>query len=680
MAEAEDVLSDAARHATIYAQRLWRRYRPLPDKPATALLADISPRLDLLITALTGSSLNIRIAQSPPHPTFLARVFRRVQSPWLRQPIPACDGQRIWLPADSLIEDIELGNELYRAMALQQAVRIQRGSATELKRDWSPLTADAFLLLEAWAADHELVQQLPGVKTSLTRLRQYALSQRPPLDAFSRSRRPLELLLRELLDTPVGTASATLPLSASPQQSVTLTPQLLMNLGLSDSQQSTGTAPLLKDWWTGDLRTPLRSEINRSASGTLIDPQQETVTTPPRSARLERRPDIREATDNEDDEQDSGIFMVQLDEPHQQAEDPFGLNRPVDRDEDISADDYGDMLSELSQARLVSTPGHSKEVLISDDPPDTNTAMQLKTAMREQKGLRYPEWDYRLQAYQLPGARLHLLPNLPGSQQWVDGTLDEHRSLLNQIRRRFEMLSARRVTRRRLLDGDDIDLQSWVDGYADFRAGGTLPETLYQTRRTAERNLAVTLLIDISGSTDSWVSNHRRIIDVEREALLLVSAALDGMGEPWSIQAFSGEGPDAVIVRQIKAFDESFSNDVALRISALEPEHYTRAGAAIRHATAGLMQQPASHRLLVLLSDGKPHDRDIYEGQYGVEDMRQAVTEATLQGISAFCLTIDRQAPAYLPRIFGPHNYALLPKPELLPTALLDWMKRLVVH
>ena len=53
MAEAEDVLSDAARHATVFAQRLWRRYRPLPDAPPTALLADIAPRLDLLITALT---------------------------------------------------------------------------------------------------------------------------------------------------------------------------------------------------------------------------------------------------------------------------------------------------------------------------------------------------------------------------------------------------------------------------------------------------------------------------------------------------------------------------------------------------------------------------------------------------------------------------------------------------
>ena len=90
------------------------------------------------------------------------------------------------------------------------------------------------------------------------------------------------------------------------------------------------------------------------------------------------------------------------------------------------------------------------------------------------------------------------------------------------------------------------------------------------------------------------------------------------------------------------------------------------------------MREPASHRLLLLLSDGKPNDVDAYEGRYGVEDMRQAVTEARLQGIFPFCLTIDRQAANYLPAVFGAHQYALLPRPELLPTVLLDWMKRLV--
>src|SRR5690606_27423129 len=132
MAEAEELVSDAARHATIHVQRLWRRYRPLPEGPPTALLVDIAPRLDLLISAVTGSSHAIRNAQLPARPTLLARFFRRAREPWQQQPLPATDGQRLWRHADSGQQDIENGAEAYRVMALQQALLAQRGTAQAL--------------------------------------------------------------------------------------------------------------------------------------------------------------------------------------------------------------------------------------------------------------------------------------------------------------------------------------------------------------------------------------------------------------------------------------------------------------------------------------------------------------------------------------------------------------------
>jgi nitric oxide reductase NorD protein len=232
---------------------------------------------------------------------------------------------------------------------------------------------------------------------------------------------------------------------------------------------------------------------------------------------------------------------------------------------------------------------------------------------------------------------------------------------------------------RKQLEGEEIDLDAWIAARADFRAGLPLNHALYQMSRIARRDMAITILIDVSGSTEARVSGTKRVIDIEREAALLVSVALEGMGEPYCILAYSGEGPDGVVVPTVKSFEESYSPAVARRIGALEPEQYTRSGAAIRHATSTLMHQPARHRLLLLLSDGHPNDVDEYEGRYGVEDMRQAVQEAKLQGVSPFCLTIDRQAADYLSKTFGRHQYALLPKPELLPTVLLDWIKRLIV-
>lgn len=679
MAEPEELISDAARHATIFAQRLWRKHRTPPELPQTITLNDVAPRLDLIITAIFGISYPLRTAQLPARTTLLSMLFRHDREPRRQQPIPATNGAAIWLPPDSEITDSR-AIEIYRVMTLQQAVRARRGGAALATTESSALRADVYLLLEAYAADEELAALLPGVAISVNVLRQAALKNRPALARFSDSRKPLELFLRRLLASHCGHPDKEVPLASTPEGSLAnvshvIRTFLLLPKGVDERQL--GPYPLVKDWWTGEFRIPSAPAEVLTAEEDADTSESEIST--PRSARLSRRPEEREATEDEQEENaESGIWMVQLDEPHQHAEDPFGLQRPTDRDQETSADEFGDMVSELSNARLISTPGRPKEVLLSDDPPDAHARQELKAAIAQGKGFIYPEWDYRQRIYRDPGATVRLLSSQAGSQKWVDKTLAEHESMLLAIRKRFEMLQARRITRRKQLDGDDIDLDAYTDSYADFRAGKYMAETLYQTRRTAERNIAITLLIDISGSTDSWVSANRRVIDVEREALLLVCVALEGLGEPYSVQAFSGEGPNAVTVQQIKDFEEHYSNEVALRISSLEPQHYTRAGAAIRHATADLMRQPAAHRLLLMISDGKPSDKDDYEGRYGVEDMRQSVIEASLQDIHCFCLTIDRQAANYLPRIFGAGGYALLTKPELLSSALLDWMKRLV--
>ena len=101
-------------------------------------------------------------------------------------------------------------------------------------------------------------------------------------------------------------------------------------------------------------------------------------------------------------------------------------------------------------------------------------------------------------------------------------------------------------------------------------------------------------------------------------------------------------------------------------------------GAALRHASTLLARESAAHRLLLLLSDGKPNDVDQYEGRYGIEDARQAIAEARLQQIHPHCLTIDRQAPAYARRIFGPTGFSVLHDPTRLPEALVRVVQQLI--
>ncbi|WP_374562310.1 nitric oxide reductase activation protein NorD [Ideonella sp.] len=668
MAEAEEVITDVARHATVFARDLWRRHRRGLPGPKVTGLRDVAPRLDLLLSAVFGRSFLLRIAEPPAPATFLTKVFRQAEGPRVTAALPATDGHSIWLPALLPDQPGFSGLEQFRVLALQQAQRASRGGAAVWPSLQDRLEQAVFLLLEAQAADAELVRQLPGTATALHALRRMALAQRPALALFPAHRAPLEALVRSALAADIA-ASPVHPLPDCVARAREVANEL----------RGQGMRPvkgrlLYRDLWTGELRAPLTTSVAAQAAEPLADDDERG---PPRSARMSRRPEVREAPEDEDDEK-QGAFMVQTAAPHEQAEDPIGLQRPTDRDEATAAQELADSLSELPEARLVSSPGRPKEVLLSDEPPEARAGRGAATAAGQGHALHYPEWDCAVQAYRERGVTVHVGTAPEGPQAWVDATLDQHRSTINLVKRRFEMLKARRVRVHKQLEGDEIDLDAYIAAYADFRAGHPMLPGLYQSCRQARRDMAIVLLADISGSTDGWVGANKRVIDVEREALLLVSIALQGMAEPNAILAFSGEGPHGVVIRVVKPFDEPFGAAVARRIASLEPEHYTRAGAAIRHATAVLMQQPARHRLLLMLSDGKPNDIDDYEGRYGAEDMRQAVTEARLQGIQPFCLTVDRQAAAYMPGIFGAHQYALLPRPELLPTVLLDWMRRLL--
>jgi nitric oxide reductase NorD protein len=504
---------------------------------------------------------------------------------------------------------------------------------------------------------------LPGMKSGLEAFRRAQLARRPPLQDFAPPRRALEALARSILqgDLPDARIAGA---AWSPAQSLELAARLA------------AAAPgcMFRDAWTGELRP---AGAVASAAEENMEP---SAGAPPvqRSAHLARRPQVR-AAEEQEDESRPGAWMVQSSQPAESAEDPFGMQRPADLDEDTGADEYADSVSELHEARLVSTPGRAREILVSDDPPESvaRRGLAREGAVAE---LSYPEWDHRLGGYRHPGATVRLLPAALGEQAWVDRTMQEHHALCADIRRRFEMLRAQRQRWRRRLDGDDIDIDACVEARADVLAGLPMSQNVYQHTQLTRRDLAITLLVDVSGSTDSWISDRRRVIDVEREALLLVCHALEGLGEPYSVLAFSGEGRQNVVMRSIKTFEEPFGATVARRIAAIEPENYTRAGAALRHAATCLVRRSAPHRLLLLLSDGKPNDNDEYDGTYGAEDMRQSVTEARLQGIFPFCLTIDRQAAGYLPRVFGAGHYALLHRPERLPPVLLEWMRRLIAQ
>jgi nitric oxide reductase NorD protein len=667
MGEPEGLLIEGARLAAAGTRQLWWRVRP-PGAAAVLALAQVRRRLELFLGALHGEPVPILPADPEPAPTWLARLLGRAPRHLApAEALAATDGERVWLPRalDARAgEDAAL--DRYRLLAVEQAARRGRGVARGQPHDAPRIERDLYRVAEGAAVDRALARDLPGLIPALRDARAAALAARPAIERLPPAEQAVERAVRAVL--------AAEPLAPPPELAAVETPGAARAWARAQARQPgaagryRGVAPVAL-WGTPRLPAP-------APGAREGEPPPASPPRPARSAALRRGPRARPAADDEDDAA-PGMWMVRFDDPMESAEDPMGLQRPADQGDSPEAAELADALSELPEARIVRTPGSPREVLESDGPSAAGPA-EGPRPRRDGPGITYPEWDHRLPAYRFPGAVVRPVRAPGGDAAWANGVLDRHAALVRRVRRRFDGLRPRRVRLGRQPDGADVDLGAYVTAFADRRAGEPGDDRLYTAARPARRDLAITVLVDVSASTDAWVAGSRRVVDVEKEALVVLLEALDVLGDRHAVLAFSGQGPRAVHLLTIRGFDETSPAPARRRIAALEPDGYTRVGAAIRHATALLGRERARHRLLLVLSDGKPNDVDEYAGRYGIEDTRQAVAEARLQGLLTFCLTVDREAPTYLPAIFGPRGYAVLPRPELLPTVLVEVLRSLV--
>ncbi|MBH0177416.1 MAG: hypothetical protein HP491_06015 [Nitrospira sp.] len=96
----------------------------------------------------------------------------------------------------------------------------------------------------------------------------------------------------------------------------------------------------------------------------------------------------------------------------------------------------------------------------------------------------------------------------------------------------------------------------------------------------------------------------------------------------------------------------------------------------LRVPSAKLLARDAIHRLLILISDGRPLDGE-YKDEYALEDTKTALREARQRGINPFCVTIDREADLYMRRMYGDVQFAVIDRVESLPSRLPRMYHRL---
>ncbi|MFC3166952.1 nitric oxide reductase activation protein NorD [Paracoccus fontiphilus] len=348
----------------------------------------------------------------------------------------------------------------------------------------------------------------------------------------------------------------------------------------------------------------------------------------------------------------------------------LNINRRVEDDDLDNARKAADDHEEIVLGQISKAPATKLKLHLDLAPEDVD---RERVAGR----FTYPEWDARAGVWMPDHCRVLAAPVEP-APDYAGITDPATRRRIDAVRRQFQALRPARLIRHAQPDGDDLDLDATLRSVTDLRASGRGSDRIWRQARPENRDLAVSILLDVSRSTESAVTG-RPVIDIEREALTALAWGLDACGDRFAIQGFSSLKRDRVWIHDCKSFDEPMAQRIEARIHALRPGFYTRLGAAIRHASAGLAKEGRSRRLMIVITDGKPNDLDHYEGRHGIEDSAMAVREARRAGHSVFGITIDKGAQSWFPRIFGQGGFSVIRDPDRLIGTLPQIYRQLVM-
>lgn len=580
---------------------------------AAVQLADIGRMAAVFFRALGGDpGLNVSAAPAVRHGA-RRRWLERIAGSGEKIELSWRDQETLRLPEKiGLFPERALNRDLYLWLIALAAVE------TASDQPWIVRNQQATLATLA---------RFPGLRQRYQRLVDALLALRPAPERLPADEAAQERAIRQALEQPGSVAA--LPSSQHPFQPVPMWPHPEPPVSATNCRTNGDGAP--------ERESAKQEEIVQS-----------------------KRKYLAERTDMPDG-RDGFLMMFRAESIFSWSE-FIKVNRPQDDDEDTQ---HAMLAAEDMDKLTVARDGKTSAAKLRFDL-DLPSASEDDAVLGE--GIALPEWDCRKQRMQPDHCRLLEMR----AEQTTAGALPPHlRRTARRLRNQFQALTPERIWLKAQQDGDEVDLDQWVQQEADRVSGGSVGERgLYRTLVNRQRDLSCLLLADLSLSTDTYVSDHARVIDIIRDSLYLFSEALSATGDRFALYGFSSLKRSHVRFHRLKSFDECYGDDIRGRIAAIKPGYYTRMGAAIRQASTLIRQQKSRQRLLLLLTDGKPNDLDQYEGRYGVEDTRVALMEARRMGLQPFCVTIDREANDYLPHLFGIGNYAVIREPQELPHKL----------
>jgi hypothetical protein len=284
----------------------------------------------------------------------------------------------------------------------------------------------------------------------------------------------------------------------------------------------------------------------------------------------------------------------------------------------------------------------------------------------------YSEWDYQIQLERPSWATVLEKRAKSGDLQIIDDIASQHKRIISKMKFLLDAMQPQGVQRiRKLEDGDEIDINAAIRAQIDVRMGRQPDSRIMMRSVRKTRDISVLVLLDLSESTNEKVAGQdHTVLQLTREACVLLSDAISKVGDPFAIHGFCSDGRHNVEYFRFKDFDQPYDEEPKAKLAGMTGQLSTRMGAAIRHASHYLNQQRSSKKLLMVITDGEPADVDVRDPQYLRYDTKKAVEEAGRSGILTYCMSLDPRADQYVSRIFGARNYMVVDQVERLPEKL----------
>lgn len=284
----------------------------------------------------------------------------------------------------------------------------------------------------------------------------------------------------------------------------------------------------------------------------------------------------------------------------------------------------------------------------------------------------YSEWDYQIQLERPAWATVLEKRAKAGDLQLINDITSQHKRTIGRLKFLLDALQPQGVTRiRKLEDGDEVDVNAAIRAMIDIRMGQQPDPRIMMRSVRKVRDISVMVLLDLSESTNDKVSGQEySVLDLQRQATVLLADAINKIGDPFAIHGFCSDGRHNVEYSRFKDFDQPYNEVPKSRLAGMSGQLSTRMGAAIRHAGHYLKQQKSAKKLLLVITDGEPADVDVRDPQYLRYDTKKAVEEMARSGVTTFCMSLDPRADQYVSRIFGAKNYMVVDHVERLPEKL----------